>query len=71
MCPLSPRLLDVAGSAAYMSVSPRSIRALVARGRLPRVLVPGANGQDMRRVLVDRLDLDRLIEAWKERGIGT
>lgn len=62
---MCPRLLDVRGASLYTSLSPRSIRELVATGRLRRVVIPGANGHDMRRVLIDRLDLDAWIERWK------
>lgn len=64
---LGPRLLDVHGAAAYLSVSAWTIREMVAAGRLRRVLIPGAkNGHNLRKVLLDRQDLDHFIEAWKE-----
>jgi hypothetical protein len=62
---LNPRLLNIPASARYMSVSPWVIRDLIANGTLRRVLIPGAGGNDVRRVLLDRYDLDRLIEAAK------
>jgi hypothetical protein len=61
-------LLDVRGASLYTCLSPRSIRELIAAGRLKRVVIPGENGQEMRRVLIDRLDLDALIERWKTSG---
>lgn len=63
-----PRLLDVHGAAAYLSVSTWTLRQLVSRGVLRRVLIPVANGRDLRKVLLDREDLDRLVEAWKEQA---
>ena len=62
----APRLLDVAGAAAYLSVSSWTIRDLLAAGRLPRVRLPLAGDRECRRVLLDRADLDRLIDASKE-----
>jgi hypothetical protein len=46
-----------------------TLRALVAKGelkpvRLPSVRRPGENG---RRLLFDRGDLDRTVEVWKAR----
>jgi hypothetical protein len=37
-----------------------------AAGVLPRVRVPLPGGRDLRKLLFDKADLDRLIEAWKE-----
>jgi excisionase family DNA binding protein len=59
------RLVDGKEAARYLSISRSAFRALVAARRIPRVVVPGANGQPMRRLLVDLADLDRLIAAWK------
>lgn len=64
--PIQPRLLDVDLAATYLSLSPWSIRCLIANRTLRRVRVPLPNGGEMRKVLVDRADLDRLVEAWKE-----
>jgi excisionase family DNA binding protein len=38
VCP--PRLLDLAGAAAYLGLSGRTIRELIASGALPRVRIP-------------------------------
>lgn len=65
-----PRLLDLAGAAGYLSVSPWTIRDLVANGTLCRVRVPLPNGGELRKVLIDRKDLDALIECWKEPREG-
>ena len=61
-----PRLLDLEGAAAYLAVSPWTVRDLEAAGTLHRVRVPMPNGGELRKLLFDRADLDRLIEAWKD-----
>lgn len=58
------RLLDVDDDAAYLGVSPWTIRDLEAAGTLKRVRVP-LRGSELRKLLFDRADLDRLIEMWK------
>lgn len=60
-----PRLLDLGGAAAYLSVSPWTIRDMLSAGTLSRVLVPGGNGRELRKLLFDRADLDRLVDTWK------
>ena len=64
MCP--PRLLDLPATAAYLGVSPWTVRDLDAAGVLRRVRVPLPSGAELRKLLFDRADLDRLIEAWKD-----
>jgi hypothetical protein len=64
--PVPPRLLDLDGTAAYLGVSPWTVRDLEAAGVLPRVRVPLPNGGELRKLLFDRSDLDRLVEAWKD-----
>jgi len=59
-----PRLLDVAGAAAYLGVSPWTVRDLEGAGLLPRVRVPLPSGGALRRVLFDRAALDALIDGW-------
>jgi excisionase family DNA binding protein len=54
------RLLGVRGAAAYMSLSVWTVRYLIRAGQLRVVRVPGVS-----RVLVDRHDIDRLVEEWK------
>jgi hypothetical protein len=66
LCPISPRLLDLATAAAYLSVSPWTVRDLEAVGIVPRVRVPLPGGGELRKLLFDRDDLDRLIGAWKD-----
>jgi hypothetical protein len=62
--PVAPRLLDLGGAAAYLAVSPWTVRDLEAAGTLKRVRVPTGGGE-LRKLLFDRADLDRLVEAWK------
>lgn len=63
------RLLDVEAGAAYLGgISTWTMRDLIDNGTVPRVRVPMPGGGELRRILVDREDLDRLIEAWKDRG---
>jgi len=64
-----PRLFDVKGAARYLGgCSEWTVRALIARGTLARVVMPGANGSDLRRTFVDRQQLDELVLRWREVG---
>lgn len=65
-CPV-PRLLDVNAAAAYLSVSPWTIRDLEAAGELHRVRLP-LGRSEVRRLLFDRLDLDRLVDRSRARA---
>ena len=64
----APRLLDLRATASYLGVSDWTVRDLDAAGVLRRVRVPLPNGGELRKLLFDRTELDRLIEAWKESG---
>lgn len=64
--PLSPRLLDLPTAAAYLGLSPWTVRDLEAAGSLPRVRIPLPHDGELRKLLFDRADLDRLIEGWKD-----
>ena len=57
-----PRLLGAKAAAAHLGVPYTTLRDWTLRGHLPVVRVP-----DCRRWWFDRRDLDRAIEAWKER----
>jgi hypothetical protein len=61
-----PRLLDLAGAAAYLSIS-RSAD-LVNGGHLLRVKLPsiGLSPGRLDRFLVDKADLDAMVERSKE-----
>ncbi len=62
-----PRLLSLDDAARYLGLSAWTVRDLEAAGVLKRVRIPLPNGGELRRLLYDREDLDRMIEAWKER----
>jgi hypothetical protein len=62
---VAPRLFDVPGAARYLGISTWTVRDLVAAGRIPRIVIPGADGGDLRALRLDREDLDRLIATWK------
>ena len=62
---LTPRLLDLTRTAQYPGVSPWNVRDLEATGTLRRVAIPLAGGRDLRKLLFDRMDLDRLVDVWK------
>jgi hypothetical protein len=62
-CP--PRLLDLAAAGAYLGVSPWTVRDLIAAGTLARVRIPLPNRGELRKVLLDREELDRLVTRWK------
>src|SRR5262245_46909321 len=67
------RLLDKDGAAEYLMVSVDTLQRLIHTGAVPIVKLPverAANGRGQagvsRRVLIDVVDLDRLIERSKE-----
>jgi len=62
---IPPRLLTLEATAAYLGVSPWTVRDLEAAAVLRRVCVPLPGGRELRKLLFDRTDLDRLIESWK------
>jgi hypothetical protein len=47
-------------------MSPWTIRDLEAQGVLPRVRVPLPGGRELRKLLFDKADLDRLVGVWKD-----
>lgn len=64
---IDPRLLGLGATAFYLGdVSPWTVRDLEAAGVLKRVRIPLPNGGELRKLLFDREDLDRLVESWKE-----
>jgi hypothetical protein len=63
--PVGPRLLDLPNTALYLAVSPWTVRELEAAGSLHRVRIPLPQHGELRKLLFDRADLDRLIEGWK------
>lgn len=70
-----PRLLNLRQAADYVGVSYWAIRDWVAAGHLPTVSLPGYRPREgavarpsLRRVLIDRTDLDAWIDARKQRA---
>ena len=68
VAPVVPRLLDLHTTARYLTVSEWTVRDLEAAGTLSRVRIPLPNDGELRKVLFDRVQLDQLVEAWKEKG---
>ncbi|MBI3330343.1 MAG: helix-turn-helix domain-containing protein [Nitrospinae bacterium] len=68
IAPIAPRLLDLDAAATYLGVSPWTVRDLEAAGVLRRVRVSLSGGRELRKLLFDKSDLDRLIETWKDSG---
>lgn len=58
------RLLDITAAAEYLSVGDKVVRKLIHDGRLPRVKLLD------KKYLIDRLDLDRLIEEEKSEPLA-
>lgn len=54
------RLLSIRDAASELGVSAWTLRDLIAGGKLRAVQPPG-----VRRIWIDRKDLDRAIESWK------
>jgi excisionase family DNA binding protein len=61
----SSRLLGVHEAARYLSVSHWAVRDVVRDGTLKAVRLPPGSGRDLRRLLLDRRDLDAVIERSK------
>jgi len=52
--------MGLTAAGAFLGLSKWTVRDLIAAGKLRRVQLPGVN-----RVLLDRLDLEALVEAGK------
>jgi excisionase family DNA binding protein len=68
---ITPRLLNLNQAAEYLGISYWSVRDLVQSGMLASVKLPAPrarDGRSIRRTLIDRQDLDQLIELWKEQN---
>jgi hypothetical protein len=68
---IQPRLLGVPDAARYLGVKPGTIRDLVTSGRLARVRIAlpvtlHRRGGELRRVLIDRRDLDAIVDRSRE-----
>ena len=71
----APRLLNLHQAAAYLSISFWSVRDYTLSGLLPTVSLPALQPREgdrrketLRRVLIDRRDLDAFIKARKGRS---
>ena len=62
------RLYSISQAAAYLGLAMWTVRDLIHSGYLPRVALPSVRrpSETLRRVLVDRVDLDQLIERFRE-----
>jgi hypothetical protein len=60
------RLLTIRQVAARLALSYWGARDLVNRGHLPSVRLPGKQGSELRRLLVDERDLEAFIGAHRE-----
>lgn len=56
----SPRLLGIKEAAAELGISVWTLRDLIGGGQIRTVQPPG-----VRRIWLDRRDLDRAVESWK------
>jgi hypothetical protein len=64
---IPPRLLDRAETGRYLgNLSMQTVIEMDNAGVLKRVRITMAKGIELRKCLYDVLDLDRLIEHWKE-----
>ena len=66
--PVCPRLLDLHATAAYLGLSEFTVRELEGQGILSRIRIPLQDHGELRKLLFDKQELDRLVEAWKERA---
>ncbi len=62
------RLMGANEAAKYLGLSYWTLRELIWSGALPLVQLPNKSGGRLRKILVDKSDLDRLIERSKENG---
>ena len=56
----SPRLLGIKDAAAELGISVWTLRDLIGDGQIRTVQPPG-----VRRIWIDRRDIERAIESWK------
>jgi hypothetical protein len=65
------RLLDLKAAASYCSISYWTLRDLALGGEIPIVRFPvprARDGRTIRRILIDKADLDVFIDRNKERN---
>jgi hypothetical protein len=66
------RIFDADSAAAYIGVSKRTMVSYVKRGIIPRVVLPAQSansGDPLMKILIDKKDLDSLIEHNKEKEL--
>ena len=56
------RLMGANEAAKYLGLSYWTLRDLIWSGAIPLVQLPNKKGGSLRRILVDKADLDKLIE---------
>jgi excisionase family DNA binding protein len=70
---ITSRLLNLDQAAEYLGISYWSVRDMVQSGMLASVRFPAPRARDgrtIRRTLIDRQDLDQLVDQWKERNVA-
>ena len=63
----SPQLIDTKTAAALLGISVWTVRRLIDSGALPTVKIPATQGRDVRRILIDRTDIERVVQTWKQQ----
>ena len=66
----SPRLIDTRTAAEMLGISVWTVRRLIDAGTLPTVRIPTTQDRDVRRILIDRTDIERLVAKWKQTDGG-
>jgi hypothetical protein len=61
------RLIDDREGARLLGVSRSMFRYWVSIGAIPRVRVPGTDGRELRRLLVEEADVIAFIDRYKEK----
>ena len=71
---IPPRLMNIRQAAVYLAVSPWTVRDYALQGLIPTVTMPGLRPkagdkgkQTLRRVLIDREDLDAFVCSRKRK----
>ena len=58
-----PRLMDMHTAGVYTGTSYWTVRQAVQHGLIPVVQWPGEDGEPIRRVLLDRKDIDEFVDS--------
>lgn len=65
-----PRCMNLKSAARYSGISYHSLRLMALNGVLPLVELPGLTGKgQLRRLLIEKADLDELINRSKRKGM--